>query len=565
MTVIRLLSIAPVVLLVGSLSGSVSAASPKPLDGTPLILECEASVGLGHALLDRHSGRDLYDILPSADGDPATALSTVLCGEIWNLVERAGAHSPSRVIDLPAVAKLKVQLVEASLTSERISQEFFGREVSFVPVPHWALEMSWAVDFSIVSADGFVSSGVSGPTWGKADQGDYSRLDLEQLVEQSIGKAFSRLPELIVDEGGLGNLFFQRVERPTTGPQELQAPKRLDQAFWLLLTPDLQTRHAAMAVLLASEEIPLEGRRQLATWFLINDPETSLRSDALAWLIDPQAEEETTLSTESGRFVEFILKHDRSPTMRLETTEMLSRIGGSEARTLLLIASMDSDIRVADRASAVLRRRTPSGADEIDMILARKGRQPVLAPWTASLDGRVASSPESERELVQLAENSDTKPGARWLSLWLKERPLPTPNEGWVFSAWTRLSAHSSNQVRSAALDRFSRALEFEPVQEAIVDRIRLESSPELQTRAIQLATSSANVGLLNALLGAASTTAPEVRRAVAEALALFADAESHKCLEQLRDDSDRKVRRQAKKSLRIRKRSAKVREKKTR
>ncbi|MDG2284454.1 MAG: hypothetical protein P8N43_02845, partial [Alphaproteobacteria bacterium] len=317
----------------------------------PLSFYCEAEVAPYHPLLRDHLGRDLYDFIPEAYADPVTSLSDLLCEQVWERLVHAGAHRSPVGVSLPALASLHVKLIEAHLNSERISQEFFGGELSFLPVPHWAVGLSWAVDFALTDSSGHTSHELSWGLGGSATHGDYAPLELESLLMEAMNLSFAALPERLGEEGGLGNLLFAQVKHPITTPGALNAPSDLASSFGLLLNSDLEFRHAAMAIMLSSERLNMTARRDLAAWFLLNDPDVPLRQDALAWLISPASNGNRGLEETETQLLRWTLEVDHSWRVKNKILELASQIGGDTVRPLLLLASLERDTRVPTRPS----------------------------------------------------------------------------------------------------------------------------------------------------------------------------------------------------------------------
>lgn len=537
--------------------GAASPAQSGPLEGVPLVFSCDVDLDPYHPLLREYGGRDLYAFIEAPITDPLATLSEWLCGRVWTTLAQAGAHLPPAGIKLPAVASLHVTLIGANLTSERIAQEFFGRELSFIPVPHWAVELLWTMEFALIDGAGVPNHALRGELSGSASHGDYAALQMDSLLGSAMDRSFASLPERLVEEGGLGNLFFAPVDHPTEAPGPLDAPSDLDSSFGLLLGSDVEVRHAAMALFLSCERLDAAARSDLARWFLLNDPDVVLRQDALTWLLSPSSEQKLPLEASQVSLLRWVLQTDRSWRMKSRVVDLISQREGEGTLTLLLLASMDPNIRVSDLAHTKLRRLPPAGTAEMDEAL-RTAVRPVLPPWTAALDGRVASQPESDLpQLVSLAEASASAVGVRWLSLWLSQRSSPGPDDHWVWNAWTRLAAHSSPELRAACLARFGAEMRHVRTGSLVVERIYNEPLASLRARAIGLLDHPGLQGALGALLEASRSPSPEVRRASAAALAMMSDFESAKRLAALVEDADRKVRRAAKKSLRKRKRAA--------
>jgi hypothetical protein len=537
-----------------------SAAQSGPLEGVPLVFSCDVNLDLYHPLLRDYAGRDLYDFITEPIIDPVAVLSEWLCGRVWSGLAQAGAHHPPAGIKLPAVASLHVELISAVLTSERIAQEFFGRELSFTPVPHWAVDLLWTMEFALIDGSGRPNHSLRGELSGGASHGDYVGLQMDSLLAKAIDRSFASLPERLVEEGGLGNLFFAPVDRPIETPGPLEAPSGLDSSFGLLLGSDVEVRHAAMAILLSCQRLNPAARSDLARWFLLNDPDVVLRQDALTWLLSPSSEQNLSLETTQVSLLRWVLQADRSWRMKSRVVEMISQREGDATLTLLLLASMDPDIRVSDLANTKLRRLPPAVPAEMDEAL-RTALRPTLPTWTAALDGRVTSQPGSDlRQLVSMAEASASEVGVRWLSRWLSQQSSPGSDDHWVWDAWTRLAAHSSPELRAACLARFAAEMRHVRTGALVVERIYNEPLASLRARAIGLLDHPAIPGALGAVLEASRSPSAEVRRTSAGALAMMSDRESAKRLEALVEDADRKVRRAAKKSLRKRKRAAQKR-----
>ena len=551
-------------LLVVLLAGPAHAApadshstEPGPLTGVPLTFSCEAEVPPYHPLVRDHRGRDLYDFIPNPSADPVTALSDLLCNQIWGRLARAGAHRSPAGVSLPALANIHVKLIAAGLSSERISGEFYGRDLSFLPVPHWAVDLSWAVDFALIDSSGHTSHNLSWELSGSATHGDYAPLELESLLMRAMKHSFEGLPERLGEEGGLGNLLFAQVRHPVAAPAALNVPEELVSSFGLLLNSDLEVRHAAMAIMLSSERLNMTARRELAAWFLLNDPDVPLRQDAMAWLLSPASESSRALEETEAQLLHWTLERDRSWRVKNKLVKIASQIGGDTGRPLLLLASLERDPRVSDRAHRALKDLPAAIPKEMDEALKPVAR-PILADWTVALDGRVGSHPAADTELlVTLAELSDSPLGLQWLDQWIARQPSPGPSDSWVWGAWARLAAQPSAELRAACLARFGREMAQVRTGNIVVERIYNEPLPSLRASAIALLDNAGIPGALGALLEASRSPAAEVRRASAAALAMMSDGESGDRLTALTEDADRKVRRAAKKSLRLRARAA--------
>lgn len=533
------------------------STDPGPLTGVPLTFSCDAEVPPYHPLLLDHIGRDLYDFIPDPSASPVTALSDLLCDQIWGRLVRAGAHRPPAGVSLPALAGLHVKLITAHLSSERIAQEFFGRNLSFLPVPHWSVDLSWTVDFALIDSSGHASHDLSWQLAGSATHGDYAPLELESLLTKAMQRSFGVLPGRLVEEGGLGNLFFARVEHPRAVPDALSAPTEFDSSFGLLLSSDLEVRHAAMAIMLSSERLSMTGRRELAAWFVLNDPDVPLRQDAMAWLLSPVSEGSRGLEDTETQLLHWALEIERSWRVKNKVVQIASQIGGEAVRPLLLLASMDRHTAVSDLAYKTLRSLPAAIAAEMDEAL-KPATRPTLATWTAALDGRVESPPTADTErLVTLAELSESRLGLQWLGQWIARYPAPGPTGSWIWDAWARLAAHPNPDLRADCLARFSREMQQVRTGSLVVERIYNEPLASLRVSAVALLDHPGIPGAVGALLEASRSSSAEVRRASATALAMMSDRESADRLTALAEDPDRKVTRAAKKSLRLRARAA--------
>jgi len=542
---------------VHAVAGDSQSTESGPLTGVPLSFTCEAEVDPYHPLVRDHRGRDLFDFIPNPSANPVTALSGLLCDQLWKKLADAGAHRSPSGVSLPAMAKLHARLVAARLSSERISQEFYGSNLSFLPVPHWAVELSWVVDFALTDSSGHTSHNLNWKLFGSATHGDYAPLELESLLTRAMRRAFAALPERLGEEGGLGNLFFARVERPDTTPGALNAPNELASSFGLLLNSDLEVRHATMAIMLSSERLNMSARRELAAWFMLNDPDVPLRQDAMTWLLSPVFAGSRGLEEAELKLLRWIVEKDRSWRVRSKVVEIASKIDDETVRPLLLFASLERDPRVSDRAHRILRDLAPATQAEMDEALKPVTR-PNLATWTVALDGRVGIRPGADTaQLVTLAELSESPLGLRWLDEWITRHPSPGPAESWVWDAWTRLAAHPNADLRASCLARFAREMTQVRTGNIVVERVYNEPLPSLRASAIALLDHAAIPGILGALLEASRSTSAEVRRASATALAMMSDHESGARLTTLTEDPDRKVKRAAKKSLRLRARAA--------
>ncbi|MEE2828473.1 MAG: hypothetical protein VX498_04725, partial [Myxococcota bacterium] len=362
------------------------SSQPLPLDGIPMDFRCSAELDPGHPLLMDQPGIDLHELRTDPKEDPEAVLSRLLCGQIWQRLEEAGAHRIPTGLSLPAHARIDLRLESATIIGQRIINQRIGRTVVPVVVPHWSLVLQWALEFSVQFAQGGRGQTFSLRPRSGAEQGDYEALRLDRLLAATTRSSFRGLPRLLADEGNLGDLLFVLVEQPEAAPSEFGLPEVLDRNFWLLLSWNTEARHAAMAFVLSAPRVDLDVRRELARWFILNDPDVGTRRDALAWLLNNPAEPDTELDTEQAQLITWLLRSDRSARMRSEAVQLIHQKNSPLARKLLLIASTDTDLRVADLAGTHLRRLPAATARELSELTVTP-EPPKLDPWTAALDG----------------------------------------------------------------------------------------------------------------------------------------------------------------------------------
>lgn len=537
-----------------------SPGPPPPLDGVPLQFDCAATIPDGHPLLARQPGQDLRDLAGGDDVDLEAWLQAHLCGLIWGVLDAGGAHSQPTDVRLPARAVLQVELAQAELEGTRIVDQRVGQTVMPVAVPHWALDVAWKVRFVIrYDRDGELYE--RGPplelvTRQRAEQEDYTPLRLGALLRVATMRSFRDLPRMLADEGGLGDLLFDMVDKPGQAPAQLGVSGPLADGFWNLLAPRSDHRHDALAFYLASDRPPKASRIELARWFALNDSDAGVRRDALAWLMqqEPPADSDLDISPEVARLLRWLLVRDPSPRMRAEATETLVGRSGDRVRDLLLLASADRDRRVADVANSALRKFKPSTAAEM-ASLDRQPTPPRLAGWTTSLDGRVMLPPGNpDQHLLALAAAAGGPAAETWTARWLAWGELADDDLDWAVVGWRGAAAHPSPRVREATLERLAREVgTLLQVEGILVQRIRDEADPELRVRAIGALQRRSAPGAADALLEASAAEESTVRATAALALAEVRDPRADSRLAELVEDPSPKVRRKARRAIRQR------------
>jgi len=553
---------------------------PGPLAGVPVDFRCEARLSERHPLLRRQPGQDLLavytqdllraerDAAERGDPPPDAALEPTdaqlaawfqgfACGRVWARVEAAGAHRQPSDVRLPAKAVLDVKLEDLNLEGSRIVEQRVGSTVMPVAVPHWSLSMSWSVRFQIAYSANDRAISTPSLDWaprGGAEQDDYTPLRLEPLLEASLGRTFRDLPQLLVDEGRLGDLLFAMVDQPSGSPQELGVDGPLSEHFWMLLAPVAKVRHDALAFYLASPKTEPPARRELARWFLLNDSDLPLRRDALGWLMlqEPAVDSEDPLSDDVVNLAAWLLARDPSPRLRAEVVIALGGRRTPEVRDLLLRAANDDDRRASDPALSALKRFPAATTDEMNTVAADPAA-PSMAPWTLALDGRVAmpaSHPDESR--LALAAAAGGPASDAWLERWARGGRV-SGRMPWALGAWKLLLEHPTARVRREAIARITRE-DLPDARELLVVRVAEEPDPALRVLAIEgLGERPAEArGAAAALLLASRDGDPAVRLAATRALSAVPGTDVQQRLETLsRNDPDGKVRRFAKKALR--------------
>jgi len=533
------------------------SSGDEPLSGVPIALDCQAMVPPDHPLLDSHQGVDL-ELLRGDDSDglsPAQWLENDLCGRLLLLLMDAGAHPSPDDLKLPARATLRAILVDAYLEGTRVVEQRIQDNLWPVSVPHWSLEMTWRIRFSVRYGTGVQGPGLDLVLRGVAHQQDYQKLDLALLLSAATTSALSRLPRVLADEGHLGELLFTMAEVAPRAPDSWGVSGTLSESFGLLLSTTTSTRHGALAIYLSSSHIHLAARRSLARWFVINEPEAAIRRDALSWLMRQEASPGSgeALSDEVIELIAWLLHRATSYRIRAAAIAALAGREGSQVRRLLVVAAADADPRVADVALSQLKNFKAATARE----LGDRGNPtaPSLPAWTASLDGRLGTPDSGDQQrLLTLADTAGGAAAELWLGRWLRSGKLAPDDAEWVLLAWQQLSGSEVVAVRKAALQRLVRERQHVAVAGLIAARAEQETDPELLVLALGHLDDGPRE--LNLLLSASSGPDPLIRRAAAAALASQSASAAELRLRTLsREDPKRKVRAAARKALRKRRR----------
>lgn len=539
-------------------------SGPLPaLAGIPLAFRCTAELPIDHPALRRYPGEDALDLAAASGvGDAGEFIDGALCAYLWRSLETSGAHLAPDDVRLPARGVLTASLQRLWIEGSRVIEQRIGSTIMPVSIPHWALAMSWEVGFDVEYQD--EDGGARGSEKplvfelsGSAEQDDYAPLRLDSLMRAASLDTFGPLPRVLADDGQLGDLLFAVVPTPQGAPDELGLSGVAADGFWQLLSTESQQRHDAMAFYLASEALPLPRRVEMARWFLLTDPDVSLRKDALAWLLqleDPDASE--PFSDDLMELLGWLTLRERSSRIRAEAVRVLATRPGEQTRELLVAASTDPDRRVADRAVSGLRKEPPPTAAELDQSPTAP-TTPTVAPWTAALDGRVAPDEPPPKTLVTLALGLGGPAADTWLSRWAA-RGRVDDGDDWAFDAWTSMATHGSLRVRLHTLERLAQKSGDSRVAELLERRIGKEREPVARVAAIQALSRFERAGLDTVLIEASRSGDVDVRVAAVEALTRVPGANVDKRLERLAaDDPTNKVRRKARRVLRERAKEA--------
>jgi len=539
------------------------------LAGVPVELRCDARLPDGHPVTHRQPGEDLAALAERAEAeDPLAWLDDMLCDRLWKMLQAAGAHPAPEDVRLPARAVVDARLDDLQISGTREVDQRIGGSILQVAVPHWSLGMRWSLSFSVhypaadPSDDGELLTAPPlelSPRAG-AEQDDYAPLQLGALLEVTAARAFSPVPQVIADDGRLGDLLFARVDRPPSAPADLGAPEAVGAQFWQLLVSDPKHRHDALAFHLGSDVLPAPARTELAFWFLLNDSNPTLRKDVLSWILrtehPPDAEQ--PLSPRLYTTLRWLLARDGSPRMRGQVIDSLEGRVTEDVRDLLLVGSTDRSRDVSERALGALRRfAAPTLADYRRMEAPPQSPSP--APWTVALDGRVVM-PEGSAASHRLALVRETggAPAETWLIRWLRSERVESDELEWAMGAWADLLAHESARVRRATIERLGREIDRDDARSLLARSITAETDPELRVAALLGIGAIEDPDAKDAVLKATEDDDPVVRRAAAEALMVIPGRSAEVRLESLRDhDPDAKVRRRARVSLRKRAKAA--------
>ncbi len=537
---------------------------PLPaLAGVPIEFDCVATLPLDHPALRRYPGEDGEDLARSAGlPDPATWLDQTLCGYLWDELESAGAHAAPRDVRLPARGVLVARLQRVWIEGSRVIEQRIGSTIMPVSVPHWAVATAWELDFAVAyagSADERTGEGsLTFELAGAAEQDDYAALRLDSLLRGASLDTFSDLPRVLADDGHLGDLLFAVVPTPAGAPQILGLDGPSAEGFWQLLSTRSEQRHDAMAFYLSADRLDRARRVELARWFLLNDPDVSLRRDALGWLLqqeDPDTDQ--GFSEPMMDLLGWLVLRERSSRVRAEAVRVLSTRPGEQVRSLLVAASTDPDKRVSDRATSGLRREPPPTAAELATTPAAPS-MPSLAAWTASLDGRVAPRDPAPQSLVALALAVGGPAADAWLVRWAAKGKTTPGDQPWVLDAWSRMVAEGSPRVRVHTLERMGRDAGQASVAALIEQRVKLEREPTVRAAAISALRAFGRPGLDTLLVDASRDSDPDVRIAAVEAMTSVPGARVDERLQQLASgDPDNRVKRKARRVLRVRAKEA--------
>lgn len=563
------------VLLVPTLASAQGASQHSPvaddavrgplpaLAGIPIEYSCVASLPPDHPALRRYPGEDAEDLTRmSGSTRPDVFVGEVLCAYLWRMLEDAGAHQAPSDVRLPARGVLIARLQRMWIEGSRVVEQRIGATIMPVSIPHWAVAMSWELEFAVEYAGGAVERADSGHLTfelsGAAEQDDYAPLRLGALLRGASIDTFSDLPRVLADDGHLGDLLFAVVESPTQAPDLLGLDGEAEEGFWQLLSTLSEQRHDAMAFYLASDRIERKQLVEMARWFVVNDPDVSLRRDALGWLLQ---EEDPDLDSEFSEpimdLLAWLVLRERSSRVRAEAVRVLGTRPGEQVRTLLIAASTDTDKRVSDRAMSGLRKEPPPTAADLASI-PESPTIPSLTSWTSALDGRVSPTAPVPQTLAPLALSLGGPAADTWLSRWAVKGRIGPEDEAWALPIWARMAREGSLRVRMHTLGRLSAQAEQTPVAELVEDRVKNEKEPMARASAIRALKRFDRPGVDSLLIQASRSTDPDVRLAAVDALTRVPGDRVDDRLEELSSgDPANKVRRRARRVLRTRAKEA--------
>jgi len=521
-------------------------------------MNCGAKLPPAHPVLDSHRGTDLqaYRAGRQPELSDAEWLSNELCGRVWQMLSKAGAHAAPSDMKLPSRTILSAQLVNIYLDGNRVVDQRINNNLWPVSVPHWSLEMTWRVRFQVQYGSGVLGPALDLVMRGSSHQEDYQSLEIDLLLNEATNQSLARLPGVLADEGRLGELLFTLRSSAPEAPASWGSDRLLNESFALLLSIEDKVRHAALAIFLSSPNLPLQSRRDLGRWFAINEPSFAIQRDALSWYMQQEALPESgdALRPEALELISWLLQ--RASSHRLRSAALLALKGrkNPSIRRLLLTAATDKDPRVADVALSQLHNFKAATASELAEVTPTP--IPQLPPWTRELDGRLAPGPSSDsRQLLALSTVAGGASAALWRSRWLKEKGIKENERPWILDAWTALCGSKDPALRLEVLQRLVLERDFLGVDELITERA--EADPDPQVRALALLHLKDGPRQLSAALSAASGPDPLLRKAAATALGGQSDSQAELRLRAMsRDDPDRKVRGAARKALRKKKKS---------
>jgi len=554
-------SLLTVVLLVVPGIGDLHAAPSRGdqlLSGIPISLDCLATVPPAHPVLGSYPGVDLelYRAGRKPELSDADWLSEELCGQAWKVLDAAGAHSAPADLSLPSRAILQARMVDTYLDGSRVVDQRIENSLWPVSVPHWSLEVTWRVRFQVQYGSGVLGPSLHLVMRGSSHQGDYQRLDIGPLLQSATNGALARLPQMLADEGKLGELLFTiRPDKPIP-PASWSAEPLLKESFALLLSVEDEVRHAALAIFLSSPKLSLKDRRDLARWFAINEPSFAIQRDALAWYMQQEATAESggALRAEAIELLCWLLQRASSHRLRADTLLALKDRKEPAVRALLLTGAADADTRVANVAISQLHNFKAATASELST--PAPAVPPSLPLWSLELDGRLAPGTRSNRrQLLALSGVAGGVAASLWLNRWLAEEEIVEDDRSWLLEAWSELSRAVDPTLRMAVLKKLVRERQFLGVDELITERAELD--PDSEVRSLALANLKDGPRQLDIIISAASGADVTLRGAAATALGSQSDSKAEIRLRSMaRDDPNRKVRAAARKALRKRKRA---------
>ena len=481
-------------------------------------------------------------------------------GALQSLLEKAGAHRIASELQLPGRAILQVQLADLHLDSSRVVDQRIDNSLFPVSVPHWSIEVIWQVQLLMQYGLSTRSQKLDLVMRSAVDQQDYQPLNLGWLFERSTQRALGRLPQVLADEGRLSELLFSLRSDPPTSPLEWKLQHALEDSFALLLSIDDETRHAALAMFLSSAQLELQQARDLARWYIINDPAFAIQRDALSWYLQQEAASDSAqgLRPQATQLLRWLLLRASSHKVRTEVLLGLKNRSGPEIREILLYGATDADPRVAEVALSQLDNFKAATAAELKDL--EPSTTPSLPPWTHALDGRYLLDKKRNQELLlSLAKLAKGQAAKLWLKRWINEQQVAPEQQQATLTQWQSLSRSDDPELREAVLRRLLRERHQLGIDELITERAEMET--EASIRALALGQLSDGPRQLKVLLSAASSPNNSLRQTAAIALARQLHSSAELRLQELRkNDPEPAVRRAARKALRLRKKELRKR-----